>query len=233
MLVGLFVFVLSVALLVGPALFAGRFAAKHFGLPGFCLFDVKPKGTLVRELAVFAVATAAPLLVCCSLIALSAFVAGQSTGSNRVDVVSGGTAEVAGIVTGDRIVSVDGTATANFDTIRANIRRSQAPHSVTVERDGHRLELTVTPECSRCHRGNRHYRASQGHDLRSSGHGHSRPISGLEIPRSRTAEGRTLRPRRYREGHCPSKRTALGHGPSRARHALECLLLVGPGSVPQ
>jgi hypothetical protein len=85
-LIGLLIFVLSVALVVGPALFAGRFAARHLGLPGFCSFDVKPKGKLLRELAVFAVATAAPLLVSCSLVALTALVGGQSTSGNRVSL---------------------------------------------------------------------------------------------------------------------------------------------------
>jgi regulator of sigma E protease len=55
-------------------------------------------------------------------------------------------AQAAGLQPGDRIVSVAGTATADFAEVRELIRqRPEQPTSIVVDRDGEQLTLTVTP----------------------------------------------------------------------------------------
>lgn len=73
--------------------------------------------------------------------------------SGRVDlapkvgsVAVGEPAERAGLKAGDTIVSIDGNAVETFmDVLRLVSERADAPTRFDVERDGRRLELTVTP----------------------------------------------------------------------------------------
>jgi regulator of sigma E protease len=62
------------------------------------------------------------------------------------EIKQGGAAEVAGLRAGDRIVSFNGTEHPKWDRIRGDVLLSpEKPLPVVVERDGQRLDLTLTP----------------------------------------------------------------------------------------
>jgi regulator of sigma E protease len=62
------------------------------------------------------------------------------------DITQGGAAEVAGLRVGDRIVSFNGTENPKWDLIRGDVLLSpEKPLPMVVERDGQRVELTLTP----------------------------------------------------------------------------------------
>lgn len=61
-------------------------------------------------------------------------------------VVEGSPAEEAGMQPGDRIVAVNGTEIEWWVQLTERIRESDGPLSLTVERNGERLELNVTPD---------------------------------------------------------------------------------------
>lgn len=65
-----------------------------------------------------------------------------------VDNVQGGSpAADAGIITGDRIVAVDTVATPSYTELTAALERfAGKPTTVTVEREGHRIQLAATPD---------------------------------------------------------------------------------------
>ena len=146
LVVGLVVLVLSVVLLIVPAVAAGHFAAKVVGLPNYRLFDVKPKGTLSREIVIVMASAAAPLLVGVVSLFIAIVVGGESFGSNRIDVIHGSAAQLAGLLDGDRVLNIDGTATPDFDAVRAALRRSTAVHTVTIERQGRFGDVEVSPD---------------------------------------------------------------------------------------
>lgn len=59
-------------------------------------------------------------------------------------------AAAAGLVTGDRIVRIDGRETANFDELRVRVAAAaERTLQLTVERDGLLLALPITPELDR------------------------------------------------------------------------------------
>lgn len=63
------------------------------------------------------------------------------------EVIAGSAAERAGLVAGDRIVSVDGVEVTRFEDVqRAIVARPAVPVAVDVDREGRRLTLTATPE---------------------------------------------------------------------------------------
>jgi regulator of sigma E protease len=64
----------------------------------------------------------------------------------RVSVDAAGPAAKAGMMTGDRILSVDGHDVANWDELTAAVSKSPGQEiPIVVERDAEQLTLTVTP----------------------------------------------------------------------------------------
>lgn len=62
-------------------------------------------------------------------------------------VVSGSAAERAGVLAGDRIVSLDGELVSRFEEIQRHVQpRAGVPVQLGLEREGRPLALTVTPE---------------------------------------------------------------------------------------
>ncbi|AFR48683.1 putative membrane-associated Zn-dependent proteases 1 [Gordonia sp. KTR9] len=57
-----------------------------------------------------------------------------------------GPAEVAGLLPGDDIVAINGQPVGQASDLTPVIRESTGPVALTVDRDGQRLELTMTPE---------------------------------------------------------------------------------------
>lgn len=63
------------------------------------------------------------------------------------EVMPGHPAETAGIEPGDRIVAIDGREITNWDELANSIERNPGvPLVITVERSGHRQDISVTPE---------------------------------------------------------------------------------------
>jgi regulator of sigma E protease len=61
-------------------------------------------------------------------------------------VLPGEPADVAGVQSGDRVLSIEGVPTLAFEQMRSEIEaRAGVPTRIVLERDGARLELTVTP----------------------------------------------------------------------------------------
>jgi regulator of sigma E protease len=62
------------------------------------------------------------------------------------DVISGDPADVAGLKTGDKIISVDGQAVYSVDAVTAWLQRSQGkPVTLLVQRGGQQLNMTAKP----------------------------------------------------------------------------------------
>lgn len=62
------------------------------------------------------------------------------------DVVPGSAAQAAGLRSGDRIVSADGTAIQRFEELRAYVAlRAETPIAMQVQRDGGEVAITVVP----------------------------------------------------------------------------------------
>jgi regulator of sigma E protease len=82
-----------------------------------------------------------------SIFFFAAFViAGKASDSSEVNVAQDGAAEAAGIVSGDRIVSIDGKAIDKWDDIPPAIQpKPNQQIVVTVERRGRTLDLKATP----------------------------------------------------------------------------------------
>lgn len=82
-----------------------------------------------------------------SIFFFAAFViAGKASDSSEVEVAPDGAAEAAGIVTGDRIVAIDGKPIKEWDDIPPAIQpKPNQPIVVKVERQGRTLDLKATP----------------------------------------------------------------------------------------
>jgi regulator of sigma E protease len=67
--------------------------------------------------------------------------------TTRIEVIPGGPAAAAGLATGDRVVSIDGTSIADFDSLRREMQKPGAPsvRRVEVMRAGEQRSFPVTP----------------------------------------------------------------------------------------
>ena len=145
MLAALIAVVILLISLFGSAYGCGVVASRIVGLSRYRLYDVVAHGSLGQKSIVFAGSCVGPLLVCCALFFSSEYFGGKSFSSNVVDVRRGGPAQLAGVEDGDRVLEVDGVATPTFDGVRSGIRRGTGPHVLTVERNGQRMPIQVTP----------------------------------------------------------------------------------------
>ncbi len=83
-----------------------------------------------------------------SVLFLAAFlIGGKLVPSLRIDVMPGSAAEMARLKNGDRMLKIDGQELRNWDQMRNIVRTSPNKQlHVEVERNGHALQLTVTPK---------------------------------------------------------------------------------------
>jgi uncharacterized RDD family membrane protein YckC len=88
-------------------------------------------------------------LVCALLFALAELIGGRGASSLVVDVRSGGPAEAAGILSGDRIVAVDDKELTSWDELMQTLRESRGPIRVRVQRSGQELALPVSLNAER------------------------------------------------------------------------------------
>jgi regulator of sigma E protease len=138
--------------LVPTAVVAGAYAAlklaARFLLPDFRLLVPGKPGTGLRRFAVRAASTGGAFLVAWFL----AFAAARSLGKTEPTMtvrVHEGPAKRAGLVDGDRIVAVDDRPVATWHAMRDAVRAGSGGHTVTVERDGQRVTVAVTPDSER------------------------------------------------------------------------------------
>jgi hypothetical protein len=130
---------------------AARGTARLMGVPDFRWFDARPAtATWWRRLVVRLASMVAPLVVSIGLFWGSMLVGGVPLpdGSSRVDVLEG-PARAAGIRTGDRIVSIGRDPVADFEQLRAAVKRHTGPTPIEVERAGEQVTLSVTPHAGR------------------------------------------------------------------------------------
>lgn len=101
-----------------------------------------------QRAAVVAAGPIANFILAIAIFALAFMVVGRPVIEPRVDeVLPGSAAEQAGIRSGDLIVSVDGSAIEDFAGLQqAVMTRAGEPLAVVVERNGEKINLTVTPQ---------------------------------------------------------------------------------------
>lgn len=129
---------------IAAAYFPAKWLARRLGLADFCLFDVNPTGTWGRRAMVRGTSVLASL----ALVFVAAFASRVATGNefptNRVGVMPGPAME-AGLLDNDRIISIDGITTADFDAIRRALKPARPTHEFRIERDGTQVTMLVQP----------------------------------------------------------------------------------------
>ena len=103
---------------------------------------------LWQRAAVVAAGPIANFILAIAIFAGAFMIAGRPVVEPRVDqVLPGSAAEQAGIRKGDLIVSVDGSPITDFNGLQeAVITRAGEPLAVVIDRNGERINLTVTPQ---------------------------------------------------------------------------------------
>lgn len=159
---GLVVAFLSLAVLFG-AYFLGRFVvARASGVRGFRatlgLRDEAWDGvSLGRRVGTSAAGFAGYYLGVALLIAVGLMLAGNSVADEttmRVTVAADGPAARAGVVDGDRIISVGAVPTPDWDSLRREVaHHAGEPVAVVVDREGAPRTILVTPDGEGMHRG--------------------------------------------------------------------------------
>jgi regulator of sigma E protease len=106
-------------------------------------FHAKPVG---KRAAIVAAGPAANFLLAILLFAGLFMIAGQPYTAPRVaQVVEGGAAERAGVRSGDLVLTIDGQRVQRFEELQRHVQmRPDTAMTLTVERDGRPLDLTVT-----------------------------------------------------------------------------------------
>ncbi|MEI7599210.1 MAG: RIP metalloprotease RseP [Aestuariivirga sp.] len=108
-------------------------------------FHGKP---LWQRAAVVAAGPIANFILAIAIFAGAFMIVGRPMIEPRVDeVVAGSAAEVAGIRKGDLVVSVDGAEISDFAGLQqAVMTRAGEPLALVIDRNGEKINLTVTPE---------------------------------------------------------------------------------------
>jgi hypothetical protein len=141
-----------VSLLVGLAAIAHAGAvlsARALGVAPFRWFDgLPPRGALWRRIGVRVSSTLLPLLATLALLFFGALARGSTLPTTTVEVQPG-PAQLAGIRTGDRILSVGGKPVGSWDALRAEVKQGFGERLIEVERRGQKLVFKVTPRDGR------------------------------------------------------------------------------------
>lgn len=147
----------------GPVLFSRKFGQTEFA------FSLLPLGGFVKMagespedatgkndefnskslLQKFAVVFAGPLMnaLLAFVIFTGVFLVGQPTFTSRLGkVLDDSPAKAAGLLAGDKILNVGGRPVTYWDDIMKEIRGSQGPMRLTVERESASVDLTVNPK---------------------------------------------------------------------------------------
>src|SRR5689334_11474090 len=128
--------VVLVAAMAGALWTATRLGARLSGIGEFRWFDGAPAGgSLVARAGARCVGVLGPYFVCVALFFVGRLVAGNTLPTTSVKVLDG-PAQEAGILTGDRIVAIDGKVIDSWDSLRATVREGGGPHHIEVERAG-------------------------------------------------------------------------------------------------
>lgn len=101
-----------------------------------------------QRAAVVAAGPIANFILAIAIFALAFMVVGRPVIEPRVDeVLPGSAAEAAGIKAGDLVLSIDGSTITDFAGLqRAVMTRAGEPLEVVVDRNGEKINLTVTPQ---------------------------------------------------------------------------------------
>lgn len=130
---------------------AARVAGRLLGVGNFRWFDERPVPAAWWRWSLIRLASAlAPVAVSITLFwgTMLAGGAPESDPSTRVEVLEGAARE-SGVRDGDRIVRIGGEPIADWDQLRAAVKRHSGPTLVEVERDGAKVALSVTPRAGR------------------------------------------------------------------------------------
>lgn len=143
---------------------AARVAGRLLGVANFRWFDERPVPAAWWRWSLIRLASAlAPVAVSIALFWGTMLVGGvpESDPSTRVEVLEGA-ARDGGVRDGDRILRIGGEAVADWDQLRAAVKRHSGPTLVEVERDGAKVALSVTPRDGRIGVGPRMLRQKLG-----------------------------------------------------------------------
>jgi regulator of sigma E protease len=112
--------------------------------------DSFPAKSVWQRMAIVVAGPAANFVFAIVALAILFAVVGRPfTPAEVGDVQAGSPAAAAGLLPGDRIVSVEGEAVESFEALQVIVRESAGkPLALVVEREGQSLELTVTPSAS-------------------------------------------------------------------------------------
>lgn len=144
-LVGFTTLVVSLLISGLAAYLPARWFARWLGLEDFRIFDVSRSERFVRSAAVRLVSIVAPLLLVLLTAAGALLVRGEPVATNLVEVLPG-PAMAAGVQSGDRIVTINGVATPEFEAIRREVRNAKPSVEMVIERAGARRTVSVTPD---------------------------------------------------------------------------------------
>lgn len=141
--------VLGVALVLGMA-GAERVTARLLGLPSFRWFEVEQApGWWWKRALVRLVSALVPFALCASLFFVLLEAHGIAETTTAVTVLPESPAEQAGMRDGDKVLALAGTPIASFDELRTRVQAQAGPVTITLERAGQPLQLTVTPKRGR------------------------------------------------------------------------------------
>jgi len=107
-----------------------------------------PGAALWRRFLVVLAGPVANFILSIAIFAAAFAFVGTPVNEPRVDeVVVGGAAEEAGLMAGDMIRSIDGTAVASFSDLQTTMANQEpTPMALVIERAGQKLNITLTPK---------------------------------------------------------------------------------------
>ena len=143
-LLGIFGYLALIAALAGATQGGAKLGARWLGVPDFRWFDAQPaRVAWWRPLAVRLASALASLSLCVGLFWCGFFLGGEQVPTTTVHVYAG-RARDAGMLDGDRVVSIDGAKIDTWTVLRASVKAG-FEHQIEIERGGTRSVLRVTP----------------------------------------------------------------------------------------